>query len=68
MNEIYDLIIIGAGPAGLSAAIQASKIGLNTLVVEKTAPGGNLTKMKHLDNYPGITFLMNPLDLGMKMY
>ncbi|MEM0084675.1 MAG: GNAT family N-acetyltransferase [Candidatus Methanomethylicia archaeon] len=68
MNEIYDLIIIGAGPAGLSAAIQASKIGLKTLVVEKTAPGGNLTKMKHLDNYPGITFLMNPLDLGMKMY
>lgn len=68
MSEIYDLIIIGAGPAGLSAAIQASKIGLNTLVIEKKAPGGNLAKMKHLDNYPGITSIMDPLDLGMKMY
>lgn len=68
MNEIYDVIIIGAGPAGLSAAIQTAKAGLNTLVIEKNAPGGNLAKMKHLDNYPGFTLTINPLDLGMRMY
>lgn len=68
MSEIYDVIIIGAGPAGLSAAIQTAKAGLNTLVIEKNAPGGNLAKMKHLDNYPGFTLTINPLDLGMRMY
>lgn len=68
MSEIYDVIIIGAGPAGLSAAICASRAGLKTLVIEKNAPGGNLAKMKSLENYPGIPTLPNPMDLAMRMY
>ncbi|MCS7368361.1 MAG: FAD-dependent oxidoreductase [archaeon GBS-70-058] len=68
MSEIYDVIIIGAGPAGLSAAICASRTGLKTLVIEKNAPGGNLAKMKSLENYPGIPTLPNPMDLAMRMY
>ena len=68
MSEIYDVIIIGAGPAGLAAAIYASRAGLKTLVIEKNAPGGNLAKMKHLENYPGIPTLPNPMELAMRMY
>jgi len=68
LSEIYDVIIIGAGPAGLSAAICASRTGLKTLVIEKNAPGGNLAKMKSLENYPGIPTLPNPMDLAMRMY
>ncbi|MEM2136628.1 MAG: GNAT family N-acetyltransferase [Candidatus Methanomethylicia archaeon] len=68
MSEIYDVIIIGAGPAGLSAAIYASRAGLKTIVIEKIAPGGNLTKMKNLENYPGVPVLLNPMELGVRMY
>ncbi len=42
MNKMYDLIIIGAGPAGLSAALQALRAGLNILIVEKEITGGTI--------------------------
>ena len=53
MNNIYDVIIIGAGPAGLSAAIYAKRGNLNTLFIEKSTPGGTLVSISHLNNYPG---------------
>ena len=53
MNNIYDVIIIGAGPAGLSAAIYAKRGNLNTLIIEKSTPGGTLVSISHLNNYPG---------------
>lgn len=53
MNK-YDLIIIGAGPAGLSAAIYASRGGLKTLVVDRGAPGGQTLLSDDIENYPGI--------------
>lgn len=53
MNR-YDLIIIGAGPAGLSAAIYASRGGLNTLVVDRGATGGQTLLSDDIENYPGI--------------
>ncbi|MCI5746128.1 MAG: FAD-dependent oxidoreductase [Erysipelotrichaceae bacterium] len=52
-SEIYDVIIIGAGPAGLSAALYAKRANLNTLVIEKNTPGGQLLNIAHLHNYPG---------------
>ena len=52
MNN-YDLIIIGAGPAGLSAALYAKRGNLKTLIIEKNAPGGQLININKLDNYPG---------------
>lgn len=52
-NTIYDLVIIGAGPAGLSAAIYAKRGNLNTLIIEKNAPGGQLININKLYNYPG---------------
>ncbi|MDO4198197.1 MAG: thioredoxin-disulfide reductase [Erysipelotrichaceae bacterium] len=52
--ENYDLIIIGAGPAGLSAAIYASRANLKTLVIEASVAGGKLSKTHMIENYPGI--------------
>lgn len=50
---IYDVAIIGAGPAGLTAAIYASRAGLNTLIIEKGAPGGKVFLTHKIDNYTG---------------
>ena len=48
MASRYDLIVIGAGPAGLSAAVEAAKNGLNTIVFDENAkPGGQLFKQIH---------------------
>ncbi|MCI2424955.1 thioredoxin-disulfide reductase [Candidatus Acetothermia bacterium] len=49
----YDLIIIGAGPAGLTAAIYAGRALLNTLLLERTLPGGQLNETDYVENFPG---------------
>ena len=55
MSEIYDLIIIGSGPAGLSAAIYAERAKLRTLVLEKEyISGGQVVNTYEVDNYPGL--------------
>ena len=54
MQEIYDVIIIGAGPAGLSAAIYASRANLSVLIIEGGVNGGKLSKTYEIENYPGI--------------
>ena len=54
MNEKYDVIIIGAGPAGLSAAIYASRANLEVLIIEAEVNGGKLSKTYEIENYPGI--------------
>ena len=53
-DEVYDLIIIGAGPAGLSAAIYGARAKLKTLVLEKEAHGGQAAKTNEIVNYPGV--------------
>ena len=53
MNEIYDLLIIGGGPAGLSASIYAGRAKLNTLIIEKSEIGGQVNKTFEISNYPG---------------
>jgi len=53
MDNIYDVIIIGSGPAGLSAAIYAGRAKLKTLVIEQAAPGGQITSTAEIENYPG---------------
>ncbi|AGR40768.1 thioredoxin-disulfide reductase [Spiroplasma taiwanense] len=66
-NLDYDLIIAGAGPAGLSAAIYAGRAGLNVLVLEKEAPGGKVIKTGEIENYPGFTNIQGP-DLAMHFF
>lgn len=65
-TTMYDVIIIGAGPAGLSAAIYAMRARLNTLVLEQTGPGGQVLTTYEVDNYPGLQGISG-YDLGTKM-
>lgn len=53
--EIFDCIIVGAGPAGMSAALYASRANLKTLMIEKECPGGKMLKTRTIDNYIGAT-------------
>lgn len=52
---MYDVAIIGAGPAGLSAAIYAARGGMKTIVIEKLASGGQVLNTNEIDNYPGFS-------------
>ena len=63
MENIYDVIIIGSGPAGLSAAIYAGRAKLKTLVIEQAASGGQITSTAEIENYPGC----EPRESGMSL-
>lgn len=66
MSHIYDLIIIGSGPAGLAAAVYAQRAKLDTLVVEKAmVSGGQVLTTYEVDNYPGLPGI-GGYDLGLK--
>jgi thioredoxin reductase (NADPH) len=67
MDSILDLAIIGAGPAGLTAAIYAKRAGLNVTIFEGSAPGGKLVKTYEIDNWPGDPGILG-FDLAMQMY
>lgn len=54
MEQRYDLVIVGAGPAGMTAAIYGSRAGLKTAMLEMGAPGGKLIKTNEISNWPGI--------------
>ncbi len=67
MEHIYDMIVIGGGPGGYTAALYATRAGLDTLVVEKMAPGGQMTLTSQIDNYPGFDQGIDGYQLGEKM-
>src|SRR5439155_6626447 len=52
-NHLYDLVIVGAGPAGLAAAVYGASEGLRTVVLESTAPGGQAGTSMRIENYLG---------------
>lgn len=52
-RSFYDVIIVGAGPAGLTTAIYGAREGLDILVIEKRVPGGQAGSTQRMDNYPG---------------
>lgn len=66
MDAIYDLIIVGAGPAGLAAGIYGGRAHLNTLILEKSTVGGRAYTTREIVNYPGIPTTSGP-DLTEKM-
>ena len=67
MDKIIDLAIIGAGPAGMTAAIYAKRAGLDIVVFEGSAPGGKLVKTYEIDNWPGLPNVTG-VDLALQMY
>jgi thioredoxin reductase (NADPH) len=60
MSEIFDCIIVGAGPAGLAAAIYASRDRFKTLILEKFMPGGQINNTDRIENYPGLERIDGP--------
>ncbi len=67
MENIYDVIIIGGGPAGYTSAIYCSRAGFGVLVIEKFSPGGQMTQTSQIENYPGFENGVDGFELGFKM-
>ncbi|MBR6754849.1 MAG: thioredoxin-disulfide reductase [Clostridia bacterium] len=67
MEKIYDIIIIGGGPAGYTSALYASRAGFDTLVIERMSVGGQMALTDIIDNYPGFEEGVDGFTLGMKM-
>jgi thioredoxin reductase (NADPH) len=66
-TKIYDVIIIGAGPAGMTAAVYTSRANLSTLMLERGIPGGQMANTEEIENYPGFEHILGP-DLSTKMF
>lgn len=67
MEKIYDLAIIGAGPAGMTAAIYGARASLSVVMIERGAPGGQMVNTFEIENYTGFEKISGP-DLSMKMF
>ena len=67
MEHIYDMIIIGGGPGGYTAALYAARAGLSALVLERFAPGGQMALTSQIDNYPGFPQGVDGFTLGQDM-
>src|SRR5207237_8469591 len=67
-THVRDLVIVGAGPAGLAAAVYGASEGLDVLVVESTAPGGQAGSSSRIENYLGFPMGISGLDLARRAY
>ena len=67
MSKVRDVIIIGGGPAGYTAALYSARAGLDTLVLEKLAPGGQMATTLSMENYPGFEEPISGPDLALRM-
>jgi len=67
-HDLYDVVIVGAGPAGLTAAVYAESEGLETLVVERNAPGGQAGTSSRIENYPGFADGVSGRELAETTY
>ncbi|RIP10883.1 FAD-dependent oxidoreductase, partial [Staphylococcus gallinarum] len=63
----FDIAIIGAGPAGMTAAVYASRANLSTVMIERGMPGGQMANTEEVENFPGFEMVTGP-DLSTKMF
>src|SRR5699024_7041007 len=66
-EKVYDVIIAEAGPAGMTAAVYASRATLDTLMIERCMPGGQMVAKEAIEKYPGFKSILGP-DLSTKMF
>lgn len=66
-EKIYDVIVAGAGPAGMTSAVYTSRANMETLMIERGIPGGQVANTEDIENYPGFDHILGP-DLSMKMF
>lgn len=66
-EHIYDMIVVGGGPGGYTAALYATREGLDTVVLEKLSAGGQMALSQQIDNYPGFEDGIDGFTLGQKM-
>ena len=66
-EHIYDMLILGGGPAGYTAALYAARAGLDTLLIERMSAGGQMALTGEIENYPGFDEGVDGFTLGMKM-
>jgi thioredoxin reductase (NADPH) len=66
-NKYYDVVIIGAGPAGMTAAVYSSRANLKTAMIERGIPGGQMANTEEIENYPGFGHILGP-ELSNKMF
>lgn len=67
MAHVYDMVIIGGGPGGYSAALYAARAGLDVVVLEKLSAGGQMALTHQVDNYPGFAQGIDGFTLGLQM-
>ena len=67
MEKIYDLIIVGGGPGGYTAALYGARAGLSTLILEKLSAGGQMALTHQIDNYPGFPEGVDGFELAESM-
>ena len=67
MDKVYDMIIVGGGPGGYTAALYAARAGLDVLIVERLSPGGQMNLTGMIDNYPGFPEGIEGFMLSMNM-
>lgn len=66
-EKIYDVVIAGAGPAGMTAAVYTSRANLSTIMLERGVPGGQMANTEEVENYPGFDHILGP-ELSTKMF
>ena len=66
-NKVYDMIVIGGGPGGYTAALYAARAGLDVIVLEKLSAGGQMALTSQIDNYPGFRDGIDGFELAEKM-
>lgn len=67
MDKVYDVVIAGAGPAGMTAAVYTARANMSTLMIEKGTPGGQMVNTEEIENYPGFASILGP-ELSKQMY